>query len=76
MKWVRIVSRTLALSFVCTLTYLVAALGAVVAGLWGRVAGRPWAEGHWRALIFRLSPDGKPRAQGDKARSRMTQFPK
>jgi len=55
MNWVRIILKTLALTVVCTLTYLAAALGAVAVGLWGRLAGRPRASDDWKARVFRRS---------------------
>ena len=55
MSRLRVILRVIALIVACSITYVAAAAGAVVAGLWGRIVRRPRAAGHWRARVFQLS---------------------
>jgi len=52
------------MTLVCAMTYIAAAGGALIAGLWGRIAGRPRAAGQWRARVFQLSTRTLSRVMG------------
>jgi 1-acyl-sn-glycerol-3-phosphate acyltransferase len=64
MKWVRGIGKGGSAVLVVLATFVAAAGGGLFAGLWGRVAGRPHAADHWRALVFQLSTRSLSRVLG------------
>ncbi len=59
MKWLRIISKTIAATLVCSITFIAAAAGGAIAGLWG-----PHAAGQWRATVFQFATRSLSRIMG------------
>ena len=55
MSWIRVILRTIAVTLVCSITYIAAAGGGLIAGLWGRIASRPRLADRWGARVFQLA---------------------
>lgn len=64
MKWPRVIFKTIAVTVVCSLTYVAAAAGGLFAGLWGRIAGRPRASDQWRTAVFQMASRSLSRVMG------------
>jgi 1-acyl-sn-glycerol-3-phosphate acyltransferase len=59
MKWLRVICKTIAATFVCSVTFIAAAGGGAIAGLRG-----PRAAGQWRAAMFQFATRSLSRILG------------